>query len=86
MDQHADVEAMAHDQAGTEVVLIGGETLRVIGPIEAVADSIARGSQSDASGWAILVLEDGSTIRARCTAVAYLRKPPGATLDHLRVA
>ena len=79
---------MSDAQPSIDVVLIGGETLRVKGPIEAVADAITRGSQSDASGWVILGLDDGSAIRARCAAIAYLRKVPVpvATQDHLRVA
>jgi len=79
---------MAEARATTEVVLIGGEALQVVGPVEAVTDAISRGSQPEASGWAIFLMDDGSTIRTRCAAVAYVRKADGAVAagDQLRAA
>jgi len=77
----------------TDVVLIGGEGLRVGGSVEEVSSAITRGLDPERSGWVILELAgaERTAVRVRAAAIAYVREPAVAAAavageTHLRVA
>jgi hypothetical protein len=62
----------------TDVVLIGGETIRVVGDVDEVVASITRGLDPERSGWAMLMLanQSGGVVRVRVAAIGYVREAP----------